>query len=229
MIPMVFMLIKRPIKSRQNLLPIVLTAIAFLAMGLNNVVLKPRGEELFQLTGDDGFYSASFALYHPFKYLAMCASTLFVFAGDIITDSVGRSEGWNEVAIPGIIIVFILLATITCTIASSKASKVTRSQVISFVIACVLLLIGAPAMLLHDTPVGNDIIMGVQGRYFRPLAPLIIMLIVGICEVIGSKLEKKSMESLTSKSAAIKNVSLLVFAIGSVAAIIAMNSLYLGR
>ena len=229
MIPMVFMLIRKPLKDRKNLLPIALTAIAFLAMGLSNVVLKPRGEDLFQLTGDDGFYSASFALYHPFKYLAMCASTLFVFAGDIITDSVGRSEGWNEVAIPGIIIVFILLATITCTIASSKASKVTISQVISFVIATVLLLLCAPAMLLHDTPVGNDIIMGVQGRYFRPLAPLIIMLIVGICEAVGSKLEKKSMESLTSKSVAIKNVSLVIFAIGSVAAIIAMNSLYLGR
>ena len=229
MIPMIFMLIKKPLKDRRNLLPIALTAIAFLAMGLCNVVLKPKGEDLFQLTGDDGFYSASFALYHPFKYLVMCAATLFVFAGDIITDSVGRSEGWNEVAIPGIIIVFILIATITCTIASSKSSKITRSQVISFVIACVLLLIGAPAMLLHDTPVGNDIIMGVQGRYFRPLAPLIIMLIAGICEVIGSKLEKKSMESLTSKSVAIKNISLVVFAIGSVAAIIAMNSLYLGR
>ena len=229
MIPMVFMLIRKPLKSRQNLLPIVLTAVAFAAMGISNVLLKPRGEDLFQLTGDDGFYSASFALCHPFKYLAMCASTLFVFAGDIITDSVGRSEGWNEVAIPGIIIVFILLATITCTIASSKVSKITRSQVISFVIATVLLLLCAPAMLLHDTPVGNDIIMGVQGRYFRPLAPLVIMLMVGICEVIGSKLEKKSLASLTLKSVAIKNVSLIVFAAGSVAAIIAMNSLYLGR
>ena len=229
MIPMVFMLLKKPVKSKKNLLPVLLAAVAFISLGINNVLLKPRGEELFQLTGDDGYYSASFALYHPFKYLAMCVSTLFVFAGDIITDSVGRSEGWNEAVIPGVIILFILIATITCTVASGKVSKVNKSQVISYVIASVLLLLCAPAMLLHDTPVGNDIIMGVQGRYFRPLAPLIIMLIVGICEVVGSKLEKKSLESLTSKSVAVKNISLVVFAIGSVAAIIAMNSLYLGR
>ena len=223
------MLLKKPVKSKKNLLPVLLAAVAFISLGINNVLLKPRGEELFQLTGDDGYYSASFALYHPFKYLAMCVSTLFVFAGDIITDSVGRSEGWNEAVIPGVIILFILIATITCTVASGKVSKVNKSQVLSYVIAWGLLLLCAPAMLLHDTPVGNDIIMGVQGRYFRPLAPLIIMLIVGICEVVGSKLEKKSLESLTSKSVAVKNISLVVFAIGSVAAIIAMNSLYLGR
>ena len=89
----------------------------------------------------------------------MCVKTLLAFSGELITDSVGRSEGWNEVAIPGIIIIVILIGTYLCVLASGKVSKVTRQQAVSFIAACVLLLLMAPVMLLHDTPVGYELIL----------------------------------------------------------------------
>ena len=229
MIPFVFMLLKKPLKNRKNLLPVLFTATAFLSMFINNVLLKPKGEALFQLSGTEGYYSASFAMYHPFRYLLMCVSTLFAYAGELITDSVGRSEGWNEVAIPGVIIVVILIGTYMTVISSGKVSKVTKSMAVSFAIACALDLLLTPVMLLSDTPDDYTLIMGVQGRYFRPIAPLVIMLFTGLCELFASKLEKKSLEKITGKAGLIKNCGLILFAIGQVASIIAMNRLYLGR
>ncbi len=229
LLPMVFMILRKPLKNKKNLLPLSLAATTLFAILLNNVILVPKGEQLFQVSGAEGFYSASFAWQHPFRYLVMCFSTLFAYSGELITDSVGRSEGWNEVAIPGIIIVFILAATILVTIASGRVSKVSRVQAVSFIISCILLLICAPAMLLSDTPDDYNLIMGVQGRYFRPMAPMVIILITGLTEFIASKVNGKNLEKITGKSEVIRNVSLIVYAAGSVAAIIAMNGLYLGR
>lgn len=229
MIPFVFMLLKKPLKSRKNLLPVLFTATAFLSMFINNVLLKPKGEDLFQLSGAEGYYSSSFAMYHPFRYLVMCISTLLAYSGELITDSVGRSEGWNEVAIPGVIIVVIIIGTNLAVTASGKVSRVTKSMAVSFLIACVLDLLLTPVMLLSDTPDDYTLIMGVQGRYFRPIAPLVIMLFVGICELFASKLEKKSLEKITGKAGLIKNAGLILFAVGQVASIIAMIRLYLGR
>jgi len=229
MIPMVFMLIRKPLKDRRNLLPFAFMATAFISLAVNNILLKPRGEELFQLTGGEGFYSSRFALEHPLKYLAMCLSTLIVYGGDLITDSVGRSEGWNEVVIPGVITVLILISVYMIVAASGKASKVTGAQAAAFAAACVFDLLFTPVMLLSDTPDDYVLIMGVQGRYFRPLAPLIIMLFVGLCEMAGSKLEPKSLEKIKSGAGVIRNTGFVIFAAGSVASIIAMVSLYLGR
>ena len=229
LIPMVFMLLRKPLKTKRNLLPVALMAVSLLAILINNVLLKPQGEELFQTTGAEGYYSASFAWEHPLRYLVMCLSTLFAYAGEMITDSVGRSEGWNEVAIPGVIIVFILVSAILVVIASKKELKVTKSMAISFAIACAMQLLLTPVMLLSDTPDDYVLIMGVQGRYFRPMAPLAVMLIVGITEFIGSKTDKAGLSKITDKAGLIKNAGLIIFAIGQVASIIAMNRLYLGR
>lgn len=229
MFPMVFMLVAKPVKRKRNLLPFALIAMSFLALVVNNVLLKPQGEELFQLDGGEGAYSASFALYHPFRYLGMCVKTLLAFSGELITDSVGRSEGWNEAAIPGIIIVVILIGTYLCVLASGKVSKVTKQQSVSFITASVLLLLIAPVMMLHDTPIGYELIMGVQGRYFRPMAPLVVMLVAGICEAAAKKLDPESLEKITGKAGVIKNTGIILFALGSVASIFAMVSLYLGR
>lgn len=229
LIPMAFMLLRRPLKNVKNLMPLGLTASGFFGMVFSNVLLKPKGEELFQLAGSADSYSTSFAYQHPLKYLVMCIKTLLAFSGDIITDSVGRSEGWNEAAIPGVICVIILIAAILVGVSSGKVSKITRAQAISYIAACALLLLCAPAMLLRDTPVEYELIMGVQGRYFRPMAPLVILLIVGITEFAASKLDKKSADQITGKAGIVKASGLAVFAMGEVAAIFAMASLYLAR
>ena len=206
-----------------------LTVAAFAGLVFSDVILKPRGEELFQLKGGADFYETSFAYKHPFSYLVMCVSTLFAFSGEIITDSAGRSEGWNEAVIPGIIIVLMIAGMYLAVFASKKVMKVSKTQAVSFILACVLLLLCAPAMLLKDTPLDYSLIMGVQGRYFRPMVPLVVMLFAGLAELIAKKLEKKSIEQISSKAGIIKGTGLILFAATSVASVIAMLSLYLGR
>ena len=71
--------------------------------------------------------------------------------------------------------------------------------------------------------------MGVQGRYFRPMAPLLIMLIVGITEFVASKLDKKSLEKLTCKAGVVKDLGLVLFAAGELASVISLISVYLAR
>jgi uncharacterized membrane protein len=84
-------------------------------------------------------------------------------------------------------------------------------------------------MLLRDTPIEYELIMGVQGRYFRPMAPLLIMLIVGITEFVASKLDKKSLEKVTCKAGAVKDLGLVLFAAGELASVISLISVYLAR
>ena len=55
------------------------------------------------------------------------------------------------------------------------------------------------------------------------------MLIVGITEFIGSKTDKAGLSKIADKAGLIRNAGLIIFAIGQVASIIAMNRLYLGR
>lgn len=229
LLPIVFMILRKPLKERKNILPFFFVAISLLAVLLSNVILKPRGVDLFQLKGSEGFYSTDFALQHPLRYLMMCISTLLAFSGDLITDSVGRSEGWNEVAIPGVITVVILLGTILAAVAAKRVSRITKTQVIASLSACLLMFVCTPAMLLKDTPLDYSLIMGVQGRYFKPLAPLVIMLMIGLCEFAGSKLEKKSLEQISGKAGIVKSFGLILFAAGSAASVIAMVNLYLGR
>ena len=229
LIPMAFMLLRKPLKDKKNLMPLGLTASGFFGMFVSNVLLKPRGENLFQLAGSDASYSTSFAYQHPLKYLVMCVKTLLAFAGDIITDSVGRSEGWNEAVIPGFICVLILIATILVAVAATRVIKVSKAQAISYTVACVLLLLCAPAMLLRDTPLDYELIMGVQGRYFRPMAPLIILLIVGITEVAVSKLDKASADKIKGKAGLVKNTGLVLFAAGQLVSVISLISVYLAR
>ena len=105
-LPLVFLILRKPLRSKWNLIPLGLVLVSVASVILFDCVLRPD-IGFFQLGGEEGHFEASFALYHPLKYVFMCLSTLLAYSGEIFVDSIGRCEGWNEEAVPVLLILVI--------------------------------------------------------------------------------------------------------------------------
>lgn len=226
-LPMVFILAKKPLKSKKNLIPAALILSAVISLVLFDVVLKPD-TEFFQLGGEEGHFEASFAIYHPLKFAFLCICTLLAFSGDMFVDAIGRCEGWNEEAVPVWIILVIAASALAIILSLKKDFKLTKKTAVCFILCCALLLYLTPVMLLKDTPTDYTLIMGVQGRYFRPMAAFVLILMLGLKDKILSKTGKTGFVSDTARD----NICLaseIVLILASSGVILSLSRLYLSR
>ena len=226
-LPLVFLILRKPLRSKWNLIPLGLVLVSVASVILFDVILRPD-IGFFQLGGEEGHFEASFALYHPLKYVFMCLSTLLAYSGEIFVDSIGRCEGWNEEAVPVLLILAVAALALGMIIAARPDLKVTKKTSLSLGLCCFLLLFLTPVMLLKDTPVDYVLIMGVQGRYFRPMAAFILILLAGLKD----KIEDKAGAKLTlsqDKAQLVMLVSQIGFALASAGIIISLALKYLSR
>ncbi|MCR4688822.1 MAG: DUF2142 domain-containing protein [Saccharofermentans sp.] len=226
-LPLVSVLAKRPLKSKQNLIPVILIAASLVSVLLFDVVLKPD-TGFFQLGGEEGHFEASFALYHPLKYTFLCISTLLAFAGEMFADSIGRCEGWNEEALPYWIVIVIAIAGLALILTCARNFKLTKKTGIAFILCCALLLFLTPVMLLKDTPTDYTLIMGVQGRYFRPMAAFVMLLMAGLRDKIEQKTGKTPVLS-PAKEQTLCLISEITFILASAIVILMLSDRYLAR
>ena len=100
--------------------------------------------------------------------------------------------GWVEIQLPNIIVLGFAIVLIFSAIPNHRSPKITKRMMVTagFIVVIVSGLVLA-AMLISYTYVGADTILGVQGRYFLPVLPLVLLIVQGNKNIIV----KNSIES----------------------------------
>lgn len=135
---------------------------------------------LEQITSGETLYSVQWALSHPAEVLQIILRTIqkdFFFR---INEAVGQALSWATVRIGKWIILgfeLCLLMTVLRLDGETAAAPKPAQRLFALLpvlIATAMLLIG---MLVWWTPRGSDVILGIQGRYFIPMIPLVLFAI----------------------------------------------------
>ena len=142
---------------------------------LFDVVLPNIGLFQFGMAGN-GNYTALYALQAPFNYLRMMFRTYIQSMDHLAAEIGGTYLSWGLYAVPFIIVIALfVLGWIMATHEKDQKEVMNRKWV--WFIPIILSVILTPIMLLSWTPIGNDTINGLQGRYYFPmLIPILFLL-----------------------------------------------------
>lgn len=141
-------------------------------------VILPAGTRLFQFGGEnaDKLY-ASYVLEKPLKYLEMMFETYVVQADSILINMGGTHLARLENTIPASVIVGLMLVIGIFSIYEKDSVQLNNRDKYTFIFIIFLEFILTPAMLLSWTNKGSNIIEGLQGRYYLPVLPLMMLVI----------------------------------------------------
>ena len=136
-------------------------------------LILPSGS-LFQFgEAGTGRMTASYALFHPLRYLNMLLGAFLVNADSLTLNMAGTRLSWLEYTIPAVCIAGLLGVTAVWAVFERDQLRFNGRDKKIFLAVILLELLLTPAMLLSWTPVGSKWIIGLQGRYFLPVLPLI--------------------------------------------------------
>lgn len=128
------------------------------------------------ITNGLDFYSVSYCITHPLESFKVFFQSIVQNISFYIESVVGSSLGWFDIEISGLIIigfVFLLLVSSLQEEYDCRLSKKQRG--IIGVIGLGTLTLILLTFLIAETYIGSETIIGVQGRYFLPILPLILV------------------------------------------------------
>lgn len=125
------------------------------------------------------YYTISDVLQRPSKFILMVARTFDQFGFQYLQRTVGGSLGWfqQEITAPDLMVVFFTVLLVFSLIASKDDNRVlgTRCRLAG----CLLFVMGVlsvmAALLFSWTFTTDNVIYGVQGRYFIPFLPWLLL------------------------------------------------------
>lgn len=222
LLPMIFIFFgKEKRRALKNGGMIVLAGIV--SVVLFDVVLT-FGSSLFQFGEEaSGTLSSSYILEEPLEYLHMCTDTYLHSIDSLMINMGGTHLAWLEQTIPAAIIVSLMLIIGIYCIYEKDDIRLGQKEkwVFGFIIFLEFTL--TPIMLMSSTDIGSDVIMGLQGRYYLPVLPLIIMILTKY------KLHDGAENVTTENALQIKSSCFRVFALLSCLSVYYMLRLYLTR
>lgn len=156
---------------------LVLTLPVVFIAGIWNYLFKdlyismPPAWAAASIPGQIAFISSS-----PLNFLQIIAHTLIEKQGFLV--SFVGIFGWNELPLPNIVVILYLIVTVVVAVADNKSMiKINPKQkLVAFITFFAMFFLVILYEYVTFTPVGLDIIYGVQGRYFIPVAPLLFLL-----------------------------------------------------
>lgn len=174
LLPLVLTLLDRNKENLQNVL-ILLTGgtSAFLF----DVVL-PAGSALFQFGAEgSGKLYASYAIEKPLEFLNMCAESYFQCLDYLVINMAGTHIAWLENTIPAFIITGSVFILIIISIYEKDSLRLQSKDKYTMLFVIFLTILLTPAMLLSWTSVGSSLVAGLQGRYYLPILPLLLLIL----------------------------------------------------
>lgn len=178
LLPLVFMLYQKEERKRSFLQMAAVCGAGLLSLVLFDLVL-PAGMTLFQFGEEGGGnLTSAFALQQPLTYLKMCLRVYRSLGIHYVKEAIGSSLAWLEYQ-PLLGNVAMLLLIIVCLAFVLEKDRFILKLREKCILALVIVigLFTTPIMLLKDTPMDSLVIVGLQGRYFLPLAPLAFLML----------------------------------------------------
>lgn len=167
--------------------------IGMIAVIANLVWLGISSKYLSLFREGDSSYQVSAIFKNPIKYLQILLYSIDLNGMSYIRTLFGGQLGWDEVVnlnsiIPYTLFIMCIVITIIDNDIKQKFDK-KQLIIIGFVVAMIIGLIFT-SLYVQWTAVGQTSIAGVQGRYFIPILPL-VMLLIGNNVKIGNKYKEK--------------------------------------
>lgn len=141
------------------------------------------GENYMEQTKTDSLVNPArqkqFILSSPVRYAGIVISTIrHDFYDKYVQTMIGRL-GWLSLFLPVWLInmVFLILLLVAMLDSNPGVSFGWRSRALIAVTAGVIIILIETAMYLVWTPVGTGRILGIQGRYFIPVLPVLLLLL----------------------------------------------------
>lgn len=149
--------------------------LTFIVSELSSVLAVSESETARDITT----YSLSELLANPLGTIMIFINTFGTLSTDFLTMMIAGPLGWfqQNLSVPGIIVVAIVIVMIYSGLSdeSDQAIPEPRLRAMLLVISGLAIIGAMTSMLLGWTEAGADVIAGVQGRYFIPIVPLILI------------------------------------------------------
>jgi uncharacterized membrane protein len=111
----------------------------------------------------------------PFQFVRVALSDYASHATQYLDHLIGRL-GWLDIGLPRIVLVLYVLLFLYAALSIPLRLGAVHRAMLAAVVAGTMLLLSLAQYLLWS-PVGGAIIEGLQGRYFLPIAPLVLLAI----------------------------------------------------
>ena len=176
--------------------------IAGIAAIVNLTWLAIAGRYLSNFSGDDSKLQVLYVLQNPIRYLQNLLYTMNFKGSDYLLTLFGRDLGWEEFVklyaiVPYLFIIIYLFTAITDDELKGKLKKYQLTWITLIVLAVIVLIF--TSLYVQWTPVGGGMIQGVQGRYFLPILPLVMILLGSILKFKNSY-KKENINKIVSIS-----------------------------
>ncbi len=128
-------------------------------------------------TNLDSLYSLSYIIKHPLDVLYLYWNTLIKSGAGHFTGMLGGKLGWHDIQISWLLIIILFVSLILLVHVERDTYKGSVKSRICIGASCLVsILLIMLSMLFACTTLGNTHIVGIQGRYYLPLAPLLFMI-----------------------------------------------------
>jgi len=147
------------------------------ALALTVWTARTYGRVLVASFGIDQDRQIHGILVHPLHFLAMVGSHYWRFAARYTAQAAGRQLGWLDVQVPvacAAVYLFVLVAVLLLA-GTPRVVVQVRQRLLFYGIFAAVLVVVAASQYVVWTPVGAGDVRGLQGRYFLPAAPLLVL------------------------------------------------------
>lgn len=159
-------------------------AAAFLFSTLSYVlyVASPTAEQAADSYLAGEAYGLSGILTDPFGFIMISLRTFFLTGDGLIETMLGMQLGWlnievSRIVIYGMLLMMVLSILQTENVKEQKNIVVTAGQKISYLLVSAISVgMVFASMFMSWTPKNSTEIAGIQGRYFLPLLPILLLL-----------------------------------------------------
>lgn len=124
--------------------------------------------------GVDTARQLTYVLHHPFHFIGIIENTLTDNAVNTFNQMIGANLGWLNVDVSQIVTLVFTILLFFELFRPQKVARFSRRTNFLLLLTFALTFLAVYASLyLQWTPVGEGTIIGVQGRYFLPVLPLL--------------------------------------------------------
>lgn len=112
---------------------------------------------------------------HPIQYLAVLGGTILDYFGTFIREMEGQSLSWYNIRLPSLVtsVQILMVALVASRDRRLKETDGIRKSI--FLLSAVSVLAICTSLYVWWTPIGDSRILGLQGRYFLPLLPGVLL------------------------------------------------------
>ena len=219
---LVFILWDKKEKEKSIKKILALAATALFAFVLFNMLIPRVKLYQFGSEGSDKL-STMWGITHPLEYINMSIASYLDYADKLIVNIGGTFLSWEEFTIDNIVIIALMITALIAAVFEKDEIVLNKRDKIVFICTILISVAFTPLMLLSWTDPGSPRVEGLQGRYYLPVLPLIILLM----SKYGFK--KATLEADNDNSLAVLKTCQKVFAVISVLCVYFMMRRYLIR